>query len=113
MSLQYIAGLATILILFSIPRALPAFMMSATTFIVVLIVFGQMFAPTIIYLRKPLRKPRRLIKSAPDGIINNASVAAFTVVLASLLLLSKLINAKLPWQSDLATIVPLMVAWYS
>jgi len=96
MSLQYIAGLAAKLLLFSIPRALPAFMMSATTFILVLIVFCQMFAPTIIYLRKPLRKPKRLIKSALDGIINNASVAAFTVVLASLLLLSKLINAKLP-----------------
>jgi hypothetical protein len=55
MSLQYIAGLAAKLLLFLIPRALPAFMMSATTFIVVLIVFGQMFAPTIIYLRKPKR----------------------------------------------------------
>ena len=61
LSLQYIAGLAAKLLLFLIPRALPAFMMSATTFIVVHIVFGQMFAPTIIYLRKPLRKPRRLI----------------------------------------------------
>jgi len=93
LSLQYIAGLAAILLLFLIPRALPAFMMSATTFYSSSYrVWPDVCTDYNIFLRKP----RRLIKSALDGIINNASAAAFTVVLASLLLLSKPINAKLP-----------------
>jgi len=110
LSLQYIIGLAAVLILFLIGASL-AFMIIVMTFIIFLIVVGRMLAPFITYLIKPLIKSKRSMKSALNGIINNASAAVYTAVLAFLLLLSKLINAKLPWQSDLVITVPLLVAW--
>ena len=105
--LQYIAGLAAVLVLFSISHASPEFMVSATTFIVALITIGRIFVPTIIYLTKP----KRSLAAALNSIINNTSATVFTIVAAFALLLSMLSNANLSWQSDLATIIPSLVVW--
>ena len=112
--LQYIAGPAAVLTLFSILHASLEFMIYAMTYIILALMGGRIFAPIIIYLIiiyliKP--KPKRSMKSALNGIINNARATIFTIVLAFELLLLTMINAKLPWQSDLAIIVPLLVVW--
>jgi len=111
LSLQYIAGLVPLLILFSILRASPALIMIATTCIIFLITISPMFAAFIIDVATPLRKSNRSIKSALNGIINNASPATFTAVGASVQLLSIMISDKLPWQFDLAEIIWLLVTW--
>jgi len=110
LALQYIIGLAAILILLSIGASL-AFMAIAMSIIILLIMIGRIFAPIITYLIKPLIKSKRSMKSALNGIINNVSAAVNTAVLSFLILLSKLINAKLLWQSDLVLAVTLLVVW--
>jgi len=109
--LQYITGFVPLLILFSILRASPALIMIATTCIIFLITFSPMFAEFIIDVVTPLRKPNRSMESALNGIINNVSPATFTAVGASVLLLSIMINDKLPWQFDLVILVQFLVMW--
>jgi len=111
LSLQYIAGFVPLLILFSILRASPALIMIATTYIIILITFGRMFAVFIIDVATPLRKSNRSMESALNGIIDNVSPATFTAVGVSVLLLSMMINDKLPWQFDLAIIIWLLATW--
>ena len=106
LALQYIIGLAPILILLSIGASL-AFMAIAMSIIILLIMIGRIFAPIITYLIKP----KRSMRSAFNGIINNASAAVNTAVFSFLILLSKLINAKLLWQSYLVIAVTLLVIW--
>jgi len=115
--LQYIPAFVVVLTSFLIPRASPVFIIYATTYIILALTGGRIFIPLIIeIIIKILIKRKRLMKSTLpngiiDGIISNASATVFTAMLAFLLLLSKLINAKLPWQSDLATIILSLVAW--
>ena len=109
--LQYIAGFVPLLILFSILRASPSLIIIATTYIIFLITFGQMFAVFIIEVAKFLRKSNKSMESALNGIINNVSPATFTAVVASVLLLSIMISDKLPWQFDLAEIIWLLATW--
>jgi len=110
LALQYIIGLAAILILFLFGASL-AFMAIVMSIIILLIMIGRIFALIITYLIKPLIKSKRSMKSALNGIINNASAAVNTAVFSFLILLSKLINAKLLWQSYLVIAVTLLVVW--
>jgi len=113
--LQGTVGLVTIFILSSIPHASPTFLMYAIMCVILALMIGRVFAPLIIYFLMILMikpkgsEPKGSIKSALYGIINDARAAVFTAVLASLLMLSKLVSTKLPWQSDLMSIIALLV----
>jgi len=110
--LQGTVGSVAIFILSSIPHASPTFLVYAIMWVIVALMSGRVFAPLIIdFLMIKLKgsEPKGSIKSALYGIINDARAAVFTAVLASLLMLSKLVSTKLPWQSDLMNIIALLV----
>jgi len=109
--LQFIAGPAAVLILFSISRASSTFMMIATTYILIIIASGRVLTLIIAYVIRRLIKSKRPMGPVLNGISNNSSAATFTAVLASEQLLLMLINAKLPWQIDLVITVLLLAEW--
>jgi hypothetical protein len=103
LALQVIIGVAVILILFLFGASLALIIIVMSIIISLL----RMFSLFI----KPLIKSKRVRESALNGINNNASAAVNTAVLSFLILLSKLINAKLLWQSYLVIAVTLLVIW--
>jgi len=109
--LQFIVGPAAVLTLFSISRTPSAFIMIATTYILIIIASGRTLTLVIAYaIRRPI-KSKRLMGPVLNGISNNSSVATFTAVAASEQLLLILINAKLPLQIDLVITVLLLAEW--
>jgi len=94
--LQFIAGPAAVLTLFSISRTSSAFMMIATTYILIIIASGRILTLIIAEVVRHLIKSKRSMGPVLNGISNNSSAATFTAVLASEQLLLMLINAKLP-----------------
>jgi len=108
LALQYIIGLAAILILFLFGASLALIIIVMSIIILLL----QMFSLFIMHLIKSKRVRESALNGIINkGIINNASAAVNTAVLSFLILLSKLINAKLLWQSYLVIAVTLLVIW--
>lgn len=109
--LQGVVGSVVIFILFSIPQASPTFLVYAIMWVIAALMIGRVSVPKIIFLMIKLKgsEPKGSIESAVHGIINDARAAVFTAVLASLLMLPKLVSAKLPWQIDLMIIIMLLV----
>jgi len=112
--LQGVVGSVVIFILFSIPQASPTFLVYAIMWVIAALMIGRVSVPKIIFLMIKLKgsEPKGSIESAVHGIINDARAAVFTAVLASLLMLPKLVSAKLPWQIDLMLLVELLIVTY-